>query len=154
MQKNKSQRISSKVLLMTSGQACEDAANKSVIKIRDLVTKLQNQKTKHQEIKNKSADLICSLQAVEKEIYQVKNESPKDKIADPIKLNDRLTGLRTRLEKGDGLPNKAFYMVYEKLSAELEGYLSQLEKLIDEDLSQLNQLRKKNKLTQIKQNDE
>ncbi|MBT3960118.1 MAG: hypothetical protein P8L30_10025 [Longimicrobiales bacterium] len=35
--------------------------------------------------------------AVEAELYQVGDQGPTDKIASPIELNDRLTGLRSHL---------------------------------------------------------
>ncbi len=78
------------------------------------------------------------LGAVEAELYQVRNQSAKDKIAFPIKLNDRLTGLRSHLERGDAAPAEAYRTVFEELSAELDGHLHGLDRLIMEDLSRLN----------------
>ena len=71
-------------------------------------------------------------------LYQVLNQSPKDKIAFPIRLNDRLTGLRNRLERGDAAPTAAYRGVFEELSSELDGHMSVLQRLITEDLRQLN----------------
>jgi hypothetical protein len=65
-------------------------------------------------------------------------QSPKDKIAFPIKLNDRLTGLRSHLERGDGIPTKAYYQVFEELSAELIIQLQSLERILLEILPRLN----------------
>ncbi len=81
---------------------------------------------------------VDSIDVIERALYQVRNQSPKDKIAFPIKLNDRLTGLRTRLELGDAAPTDAFQSVYEELSAELYEHLRALERALSEDLPKLN----------------
>ena len=79
-----------------------------------------------------------AISAVEKELYQVKNQSPKDKIAFPIKLNNRLSGLRANLESGDGAPTRGYYLVFEKLSAELKVQLGTLNAMLQQDLPRLN----------------
>ena len=52
--------------------------------------------------------------------------------------NDRLTGLRNRLERGDAAPTAAYRRVYTELSAELDETMQALEVLFTEDLSRLN----------------
>ena len=78
------------------------------------------------------------VEAVAGELYQLRNQSPKDKIAFPIKLNDRLTGLRSHLERGDGTPIDAYQAVFDELSAELDVHLRTLERMFSEDLPRLN----------------
>jgi len=75
---------------------------------------------------------------VEQAIYQVKNQSPKDKIAFPIRLNDRLTGLRTNLESGDERPTAAQQRIFLELSRELDIQLDRLALMLGRDLSRLN----------------
>jgi photosystem II stability/assembly factor-like uncharacterized protein len=70
-----------------------------------------------------SSTLLRTLGAIEGELYQVRNQSPKDKIAFPIKLNDRLTGLRAIIETGDARPTEAQRRVYRQLRSELDGLL-------------------------------
>ena len=120
----------------------ENAANQSIIKIRDLTTQLKTLALKNTTTKiSKKIELIeKQFRAIEKKIYQVRNQSPKDKIAFPIQLNDRLTGLRSRLEKGDGAPPKSFYQVYDELTAELNQHLSKLKPVLEKDLVELNEL--------------
>ena len=77
---------------------------------------------------------------MEGEIYQVRNQSPKDKIAFPIKLNDRLTGLRSRLERGDVAPSEAYRLVFAELSDQLAEQVGLLEEALEEDFPRLNQL--------------
>ena len=63
-------------------------------------------------------------------IPTVRNQSPKDKIAFPIKLNDRLTGLRAIVEAGDGRPTEAQYRVFRDLRGELDALLRSLRTLV------------------------
>lgn len=100
-------------------------------------------KAKPNAIATKVRAVALSLSEVEKKIYQVRNQSPKDKIAFPIKVNDRLTGLRTHLEAGDGAPSMAYYTVYNELSDELQHYLTALNGIVKRDIAQLNLLLEK-----------
>ena len=85
------------------------------------------------------SDFAAGIEAVAGELYQLRNQSPKDKIAFPIKLNDRLTGLRSHLERGDGTPLDAYQAVFDELSAELDRHVQTFESILDDDLPRLNQ---------------
>ncbi|MGH7695932.1 MAG: hypothetical protein ACRENH_13175, partial [Gemmatimonadaceae bacterium] len=120
-------------------------ANEAVIAIRQLTDQLTDRARRASDgadgtkaIAPLALALVDSLRAVEGELYQVKNQSSKDKIAFPIKLNDRLTGLRSNLERGDGAPPAAYYRVYNELSAELNAQLRKLRTLLERDLAALN----------------
>ena len=86
---------------------------------------------------------------MEAELYQVRNQGPTDKIAFPIKLNDTLTGLRSHLERGDGTPARVYAAVFEELSVELDTHLSELNRLLAEELPVLNRRLAAAGLTQI-----
>ena len=118
----------------------ESAANEGVILIRNLKAQVEDRlsKTNDRNLQKIAKKFVERISTVEKELYQVKNQSPKDKIAFPIKLNDRLTGLRSHLERGDALPTKAYYQVFEELSAELTIQLQALERILKENLPSLN----------------
>ena len=118
----------------------ESAANEGVILIRNLKAQVEDRlsKTGDRKLQKTAKKFIERISKVEKELYQVKNKSPKDKIAFPIKLNDRLTGLRSHLERGDGPPTKGYYRVFEELSAELTIQLQELERILRENLPRLN----------------
>jgi len=119
----------------------ESAANEGVILIRNLKAQVEDRmsKTGEKKLRKTGKKFVDGISMVEKELYQVKNQSPKDKIAFPIKLNDRLTGLRSHLERGDGPPTKAYYQVFEELSAELTIHLQALERILQENLPSLNE---------------
>jgi photosystem II stability/assembly factor-like uncharacterized protein len=95
------------------------AANEAVIQIRTLKQTLQP-----------GNPLIEKLTAVEGELYQIKNQSPKDKIANAIKLNDRLAGLLSLVGEGTGAPTAAEQQVARQLTDELNVLLARLKTLL------------------------
>ena len=119
----------------------ESSANQAVLLIRDLRAQLENRlsRTASAALREAAKSFTLRISNVEKELYQVKNQSPKDKIAFPIKLNDRLTGLRSHLERGDAAPTQAYRQVFEELSAQLTAQLRLLDQALSEDLPRLNQ---------------
>ncbi|MBT3776303.1 MAG: glycosyl hydrolase [Gemmatimonadales bacterium] len=118
----------------------ESQANGSVLLIRDLRGQIQASVagSEDQQLKASAERFVDDIGRVEAQLYQVRNQSPKDKIAFPIRLNDRLTGLRSRLERGDAAPTAAYRDVFEELAAELDGHMRVLHDLISEDLTRLN----------------
>lgn len=118
----------------------ESKANGGILLIRDLRGQLEVSvaASADQRLRSAADRFIGGISEVEAALYQVRNQSPKDKIAFPIRLNDRLTGLRNRLERGDAAPTAAYRSVFEELSVELDGYMRALEHLITEDLTRLN----------------
>ena len=125
----------------------ESAANEAVIQIGALRQQLRTRLGRDtlgmargmiERIAESGTLLERGIAAVEQEIYQVKNQSPKDKIAFPIRLNDRLTGLRTSLESGDERPTAAQQRIFLELSQELDVQLGRLKRTLGRDLSRLN----------------
>ena len=118
----------------------ESKANGNVLLIRDVRTQAQASvmQSNDQQLRELAEQFTGDISELETELYQVRNQSPKDKIAFPIRLNDRLTGLRNRLERGDAAPTAAYRRVYAELSAELAETMQALEVLFTEDLSRLN----------------
>jgi hypothetical protein len=70
------------------------------------------------------AIVAAEVSAIEATLYQVRNQSPKDKIAYPIQLNDRLTHLMAQVDEGHGAPIAAQQQVYETLRGELDKALA------------------------------
>jgi hypothetical protein len=98
------------------------AANDAVIKIRRMKSEIGGAVTS-------PPDLVARLSAIEVDLYQVKNASPKDKIANPIRLNDRLAGLLALVESGDAAPTAGQRAVAKQLIEELNGHLARLTQL-------------------------
>jgi hypothetical protein len=119
----------------------ESAANEGVISIRDLKAQVADRLSQadSETLREMAHRFVERISAVESELYQVRNQSPKDKIAFPIKLNDRLTGLRSHLERGDAAPSQVYQRVFEELSAELTAHLGALEQVLHDELPRLNE---------------
>jgi photosystem II stability/assembly factor-like uncharacterized protein len=98
------------------------AANEAVIRIRAMKAEL----SKGSPLAGSAAETIARLSEIEAALYQVKNQSPKDKIANPIRLNDRLAGLLDLVQTGDGAPTAAQRDVARELLSELDRHVTRL----------------------------
>ncbi len=116
------------------------AANENVILIRNLRVQVKERLSRIDDriVREVAEGFVELISVVEKELYQVRNQSSKDKIAFPIKINNRLSGLRGNLERGDGPPLKGYYQVFEELSAELKAHLEVLKRILRDDLTCVN----------------
>lgn len=100
------------------------AANEAVLRIRAEKARLGGASA------TATAANVEELSAIEALLYQVKNSSPKDKIAYPIRLNDRLAGLLAIVENGDAAPTAAAQKVADQLIAELAAHLARLDRVL------------------------
>jgi photosystem II stability/assembly factor-like uncharacterized protein len=111
-----SQDYRAQFTLATRLRDAVSAANEAVMEIRDLKTRAdKSQRT--------------ALETLEGKLYQIKNTSPKDKLAFPIQLNDRLAGLLAAVQSGEGRPTPAMEALADELCSTLENYLAQLQRL-------------------------
>jgi len=118
------------------------AANEGVILIRAIKDQVTDRlgKTKDRRIVTAAEGLRAKLSAVEGELHQVKNESPKDPLNFGVKINNRLAALGETVESADARPTNQTYTVFTRLSADLDALLQQLDTLLGQDLVQLNKL--------------
>jgi len=121
-------------------RAAESRANTTVLLASDLRTRIDGiiGQVDDDGLREEAAGFAATIEAVAGALYQLRNQSPKDKIAFPIRLNDRLTGLRSHLERGDGTPTGAYQAVFDELSAELDAHLRTFDRLLSDDLARLN----------------
>ncbi len=103
-----------------------DRANKAVIEIRRLRAALEGGSCGAAP-NDACAAALSRLGDVEKRLYQVKNESPKDKIAYPIQLNDRIAGLQQSFTFSDGPPTAGQAAVLERLEDELAAVMKDVD---------------------------
>jgi photosystem II stability/assembly factor-like uncharacterized protein len=103
-------------------------ANEAVIKIRDLKAKIARESPSET-----NKELFKRLNAIEENLYQIKNQSAQDPLNFPIKVNNRLAALERSVETGDSKPTDASYKVFDELSGELQKYLDELNKVIQEN---------------------
>ncbi len=120
----------------------EHLANTSVMTALDLLGQVNAVlgSARDGALRDDLSEFAAAIEGTAGELYQLRNQSPKDKIAFPIRLNDRLTGLRSHLERGDGTPTGAYQAVFDELSAELDVHIEALERLLGDDLPRLNRL--------------
>ena len=137
----------------------ESAANSSVLNIRALRGQLRDRQRAAAQLANadlaqrvlrESSALDQAVSDVESTLYQVRNQSPKDKIAFPIRLNDRLTGLRAQVDAGDARPTVAQRQVFRLLARELDGALGALTAAYRAHLAPLNAALRDAKLPQVR----
>lgn len=104
----------------------ESAANEAVKEIRRIKHHLEESKIglKDTLLFNEMNRVQLSLQTIEEELYQVRNQSGQDPLNFPIKLNNRLSSLRRSVETGDAKPTDASYVVFKELSASLTSLLN------------------------------
>lgn len=81
--------------------------------------------------------LLDKLAAIESTLYQVRNQSPKDKIAFPIQLNDRLAHLMAVVGQGSGAPTQAQRQVHDELQRELATVLNRYRAVMENDVPKL-----------------
>ena len=98
-------------------------ANNAVIRIRSVKEKMKAAGAKNPAI-------MAQLSALEENLYQVKNQSSQDPLNYPIKLNNRLASLWRSVETGDAKPTAGAYKVSQELTAELDKYMAELDRLM------------------------
>jgi predicted ribosome quality control (RQC) complex YloA/Tae2 family protein len=116
------------------------AANDAVIEIRNVRKELESrlEGTSNAQLQQKGRDLVEKISEIERELYQVKNQSGQDPLNFPIRLNNRLAALRRSVETGDAKPTDGAYKVFQELTAELDRHLSRLESLLGPELDAIN----------------
>ena len=114
-------------------------ANEAVILIRKIESQAgELDAAQKKKIQTQLKLLLDKLQAVEEDLYQVKNQSGQDPLNFPIKLNNRLASLQRSVESGDARPTDAAYVVFAELSSELKGHLAKLDEVLSGDLKKVN----------------
>ncbi len=115
-------------------------ANSAVIAIRNMKAQLYErlETSDDERLAGASDRLRESVSAVEADIYQVRNQSNQDPLNFPIRVNNRLANLLSMSEQGDGRPGSGMYAVYEIMVERLEGHLSRLQTVWEDELAEVN----------------
>jgi hypothetical protein len=95
------------------------------------------------------ARLDSAMSEVESTLYQVKNKSPKDKIAFPIRVNDRLTGLRSQVDDGYARPTAAQLEIFRVLAEEVDRTVAKLSNVYAQELARVNASLREATLTEV-----
>jgi hypothetical protein len=115
-------------------------ANGAVIQIRDVKREVADRLGKSQDAQLKTVGdkLSTNLSAVEREIYQVKNQSGQDPLNFPIKVNNRLAALLGVVSNPDARPIASAYPIFTDLKSELKVQTDLLQKVLSTDLPLFN----------------
>ena len=126
-------------------------ANQAIIDIRNVKAQVLDREKKVQDAKLKETGdkLAANASDVEKDVYQVKNQSGQDPLNFPIRVNNRLASLLSMVERGDGRPNNNVGEILATLSGELKGYTTALDKVWKTDLAAFNAELKRLGLTPV-----
>ncbi len=116
-------------------------AHQAVIRIRSLDTQLQKSAAdaSDPQISRSAATIKSKLDEIESDLYQVKNQSPRDTLNYPIKLNNQLAVLQRIVDTGDYQPTDQDYAVFHELTDRLHEILNRLDQVDATDLKQLNE---------------
>ena len=116
-------------------------ANSAVIAIRSVKAQLDErlEASDDERLAQAGERLEASASAVEADIYQVRNQSNQDPLNFPIRVNNRLANLLSMSEQGDGRPGSGMSAVFGIMVERLEGYVTRLQAVWDEELTEVNE---------------
>jgi photosystem II stability/assembly factor-like uncharacterized protein len=120
------------------------ATHEAILEIRDVRTQLEalsaRLRPEQKELKDKAADTMKKLTAVEEELIQTKIKSSQDALNFPIKLNNKLAALSSTVDGGDFPPTNQSYDVYNDLAGRIDAQLAVLARIKSEDIAAFNKL--------------
>jgi hypothetical protein len=127
-------------------------AHATVIKIKSLKEQVAERvkAAKDPAIMAAADALLAKLTAVEEDLYQTKNRSPRDTFNYPIKLNNQLAVLQALVDRGDGKPTDQDYAVRDELKANLDRIVSRFDAAVGIDLPAFNASLKARELEAVK----
>jgi photosystem II stability/assembly factor-like uncharacterized protein len=86
----------------------------------------------------KGQAIVAALNDIEKALYQTQLESPQDPLNFPIRLNDKLAGLKRLASFGDHPPTQSMLAVRDELMLEVSDLMQKLAQIRDHDIPQYN----------------
>lgn len=129
--------------LMKSNQKLTET-HEAILEIRDVRKQFEDLsarlKPDQKELKDKAADIIKKLTAVEEELMQTKIKSSQDALNYPIKLNNKLAALASTVDSADYAPTNQSYDVYNDLVGKIDAQLVILARIKSEDIAAFNKM--------------
>jgi len=115
-------------------------AHEAVIDIRAMKTQVTERLSgvTDARIEKAAEAFVATISAVEEELYQVRNRSPKDPLNYPVKLNNRIAALQHVVESSEARPTDQSYTVFALLSEELAAAMARLAAALNVELPALN----------------
>ncbi|MCR9200175.1 MAG: hypothetical protein NXI04_16190 [Planctomycetaceae bacterium] len=107
-----------------------------------VLTKVKDDDT-FQAVTEAGKSLVDQLTAIEKSLYQTKNESPQDPLNFPIRLNNRLSALGSTVSVGAFRPTAQAIAFHKEVVAAIDEQLAKLKRLLKKDVKAFNELVRK-----------
>ncbi|MCY7377495.1 MAG: hypothetical protein LH472_16175 [Pyrinomonadaceae bacterium] len=120
------------------------ATHEAIAEIRDVRKQFEDlsarMKPDQKDLKDKAAEIVKKLSAVEEELMQTKIKSSQDALNYPIKLNNKLAALASTVDGADFAPTAQSFDVYNDLTGKIDAQLGILERIKAEDIAAFNKL--------------
>ncbi len=120
------------------------ATHEAILEIKEVRKQLEDlsarMKPEQKDLKDKAADIIKKITAIEEELNQTKIKSGQDALNFPIKLNNKLAALASSVDSADYAPTAQSYDVYNDLTAKIDAQLATLERIKAEDIAAFNRM--------------
>jgi len=113
-------------------------ANDAVKQVRWVRGEMEDRLTGAPQLRTMATAIDSAMSRVEREVYQVKNQSGQDPLNFPVRLNNRIAALSGVVASGPYRPTAQSEQVFAELSTALGVQLTQLKKVFDTDLKRLN----------------
>ena len=104
------------------------------------LTKKMSDKEEYKSLMEEGERINKTLSDIEKELYQVKNQSNQDPLNFPIRLNNKLAHLSSVSGRGDYPPTIQVVAVKDELTRQIDSQLSQLRTLFEKDIPEFNRM--------------
>ncbi len=118
--------------------------HEAILEIRDLRKQFEDLSTRlkpeQKDLKDKAADIVKKITAVEEELMQTKIKSSQDALNFPIKLNNKLAALASSVDSADYAPTAQSYVVYNDLSGRIDAQLAQFAQIKTNDITEFNKM--------------
>ena len=129
---------------LSKTRAKVSATHEAILEIRDLRNQLETLsarlKPEQKDLKDKAAEIVKNLTAIEEELMQTKIKSQQDALNFPIKLNNKLAALSSSVDSADFPPTNQAYIVYDDLVGKIDAQLARLAKIKAEDIAAFNKM--------------
>jgi photosystem II stability/assembly factor-like uncharacterized protein len=121
-----------------------NATHEAILEIRDVRKQFEDlsgrMKPDQKDLKDKAAEIMKKLTAVEEELMQTKIKSSQDALNYPIKLNNKLAALASSVDSADYAPTAQSFDVYNDLTGRIDAQLAILTRIKTEDITAFNRM--------------
>jgi hypothetical protein len=130
-------------------------AHEVIIEIRDIRQQLNALKEKlksddrNKHLVQQATAIDSAMTIIENELYQTKNKSGQDPLNFPIKLTDKLAGVKSLSGYGNARPTTQAYAVKDELTALIDVQLLAYARIRDERIAELNRMVRENAVDAI-----